>query len=424
MLNGTSADLEFGRILAGDPAAVRDPYPVYDRLREASDIYMFRGSVPIATSHAAVRQLSMDDARFLTHRGIDRFNLDGLDPIDLKKVEEICAFEQLQMSGMNGEAHKRVRMAAQRGFGSMRAAEMAAYTSGVVTEIAGRMAGQDGVVDFIDLAYRVPLLVVMRMLGTPVEDIELLRGWSDDIAGVKQFVGANLPVAKIRAAHDGISQLKTYIGDMARELRRKPDRTHLMGILLDAEDGNRLSPDELSSTFVVIFYAGHETTTNLLGNGLFELMRNREQWARLCADPALATPAVEEVLRYNPPVQMIVRRAAENVEAFGREIEAGSNVMLLYAAANRDPAVFEQPDRFDIGRTQNKHFGFGHGVHVCLGAALARLEGKIVFDHFARRFPDMELAEDPDRLDWHPHAVFHGLERLPVRLGADRGVPA
>jgi cytochrome P450 len=421
MLTTSSLDQEFGRILAGDPAAVRDPYPVYAGLREVAGLYLYKAAVPIAASHAAVRQLSMDDGRFLTHRGIDRFKLDTLDEADRTRVAEICAFEQLQMSGMNGEAHKRVRMAAQKGFGSPRAIEMADYAQRLVAGIADRMAAEGGEVDLIELAYRVPLLVVMRMLGAPEEDIDLLRGWSDAIAGVKQFVGADIPPAKVRAAHDGITQLKTYIGDMARELRRNPDRTHLMGILLDAEEGSRLSADELSSTFVVIFYAGHETTTNLIGNGFLELLRHRAQWERLCADPAMAPSAVEEVLRYNAPVQMIVRRAAEDVEAFGREIAEGTNVMLLYGAANRDPAAFDRPDEFDIGRTQNRHFGFGHGVHVCLGAALARLEGRIAFDYFARRFPAMTLACDPDGLDWHSHAVFHGLKRLPVRLGSDRG---
>ncbi|HTU09583.1 MAG TPA: cytochrome P450 [Allosphingosinicella sp.] len=421
MLSENARDASFGRILAGEPAAVRDPYPVYEALRESGDIHLYRGAVPIAVSHAAVRALSMDDGRFLTHRGIDRFKLDGLDEADRRKVEEICAFEQLQMSGMNGVDHKRVRTAAQQGFGSPRAVEMAAYATRLVTQIADRMAAEGGEADLIELAYRLPLLVVMRMLGAPEEDMDLLRGWSDDIASVKQFVGADIPPARVRAAHAGIMDLKTYIGDMARELRRKPDRTHLMGILLDAADGERLSPDELSSTFVVIFYAGHETTTNLIGNGMLALLDRRDQWRRLCGEPALAAGAVEEVLRFNPPVQMIVRRAAEDVTAFGREIAAGTNVMLLYGAANRDPAVFERPDAFDIARTQNRHLGFGHGVHVCLGAALARLEGRIVFNQLARRFPDMTLAADPATLDWHPHAVFHGLKRLPVTLGADRG---
>lgn len=422
MLTESTRDINFGRILAGDPAAVRDPYPVYEALRASGDIHLYKGTVPIAVSHAAVRTLSMDDGRFLTHRGIDRFPLDGLDEADRMRVAEICAFEQLQMSGMNGPDHKRVRTAAQQGFGSPRAAEMADYTTRLVAGIADRMTAAGDEADLIELAYRVPLLVVMRMLGAPEEDIDLLRGWSDDIASVKQFVGADIPPERVRAAHAGISQLKAYIGDMARELRRKPDRTHLMGILLHAEEGSRLSPDELSSTFVVIFYAGHETTTNLIGNGLLELLRQRDQWRRLCADPALAAGTVEETLRYNPPVQMIVRRAAEDATVYGQDIIAGTNVMLLYGAANRDPAAFERPDVYDIGRAQNRHLGFGHGVHVCLGAALARLEGRIVFDHLARRFPDMELSADPATLDWHPHAVFHGLKQLPVRLGADRGM--
>ncbi|MDO9486945.1 MAG: cytochrome P450 [Sphingomonadaceae bacterium] len=422
MLTVPSLDQDFSRILAGEPGAVRDPYPVYDRLRETGDIHLFRGAVPIAASHAAVRQLSMDDGRFLTHRGIDRFSLDDLAEADRQKVAEICAFEQLQMSGMNGEAHRRVRAAAQKGFGSPRAADMGDYAGKLVADIADKMVASGGDVDLIEMAYRVPLLVVMRMLGAPEADIDLLRGWSDDIAGVKQFVGANIPLAKVRAAHDGIQQLKAYIGDMARDLRRRPDRTHLMGLLLDAEEGSQLSADELSSTFVVIFYAGHETTTNLIGNGLLALMRNRDQWARLRENPSLSGSTVEEVLRYDPPVQMIVRRTAEDVEVFDTPIAAGTNVMLLYGAANRDPLVFDRPDSFDIARPQNKHLGFGYGVHVCLGASLARLEGRIVFEHFAKRFPDMVLAADPADLEWHSHAVFHGIKHLPVTLGADRGV--
>src|SRR3546814_12739935 len=125
---------------------------------------------------------------------------------------------------------------------------------------------------------------------------------------------------------------------MARDLRRNPDRTHLMGILLDAEEGSQLSPDELSSTFVVIFYAGHETTTNLIANGILEFMRHPDEWRRLCLDPSLEQGAVEEVLRSNPPLQMILRRAAEDANLFGTEIAAGSNVILLYASATRPPS--------------------------------------------------------------------------------------
>ena len=424
MLRNSTLDLQLERILAGDPAAVRDPYPVYDQIREAGDIYLYKGAIPVAASHAAVRQILMDDKRFLTHRGVDRFRMQDFDDDDRKRAAEIIAFEQLQMSGMDGEPHHRVRMAAQKGFGSQRAGEMGQYASQMVHEIVEQMIAEGGEVDLIQLAYRLPLLVVMRMLGAPPQDMDLLRAWSDDIAGVKQFVGAGIPTEKMRAAHDGISHLRAYINDMARELRKKPDRTHLMGVLLDAEEGSRLSSDELSSTFVVIFYAGHETTTNLIGNGMLDLLSMRDQWRRLCANPALATSAVEEVLRFNPPVQLIPRRTAVDVEVFGQEIPAHTNMVVIYAAANRDPKVFDRPTEFDIERTQNKHFGFGQGVHVCLGAALARLEGKTVFEYMAKRFPDMELAADPAELEWHAHASFHGLKRLPVRLGKDRGISA
>jgi cytochrome P450 len=420
MLNSIELDRAFERILAGDPQAVRDPYPVYARLRAAGEVYDFKSSVPVLTSHAAIRQVSMDDGRFLSHRGIDRFNVEGLSASDRDKLAGICAFEELQMSGINGDTHSRVRTAVQKGFGSPRATDVGGYMQELVDGIIERELKAGGEADLIDLAYRVPLLVVMRLLGAPAEDMHLLRGWSDDIAAVKQYVNATVPAESIQAAHDGINALKAYIGDMARSVQRNNERTHLMGLLLDASDGERLSDDELSATFVVIFYAGHETTTNLIGNGFHDLLINRAQWRKMCAAPELVSGAVEEVLRYNAPVQMVIRRADSDGEVAGQAIEAGTNVVLLYGSGNRDAQVFADPDHFDIARTQNRHLGFGHGIHVCIGAALARLEGRIVFETFRRRFPDMTLARDPAELEWHAHPVFHGLKHLPVILGRDR----
>ena len=245
----------------------------------------------------------------------------------------------------------------------------------------------------------------------------------DGIATVKQFAGGNVPSDKIRAAHDAIEDLSVYVGEMAGRHGRNPDRTSLMGALLDAEEGERLSHEELTGTFVVIFYAAHETTTNLIGNGIFELLRQPGEWERLCADPGLAASAVEETLRFNSPVHMMIRMPVEDVTVGGESISAGTGTMVLYASANRDSQAFPEADTLDITRTPNDHLAFGYGVHFCLGASLARLEGEIVFDTIARRFPDLQLAEASDSLAWNAHPTFHGLARLPVTLGRDRGGP-
>jgi cytochrome P450 len=261
----------------------------------------------------------------------------------------------------------------------------------------------------------------MNLLGAPIEDMELLKHLSDDIAGVKQFSGGDLSAEKIHAAHRAIGEMKRYVTDMAARYRRDSDRTPAMAALLDAEEGRRLNEDELTATFVVIFYAAHESTTNMIGNGLYDLLRLGEAWKQMCAAPSLASSAVDEVLRFNPPVQMMVRMPIEDVRIGEELIRAGERTMILFAAANRDPEAYEAPESFDIQRGRSDHMAFGRGVHVCLGASLARIEGRVVFQTLARRFPDMRLAVEPETLEWNPHAVFRGLKKLPVVLGADRG---
>lgn len=416
-------DDAFGRLLAGDQEMIRDPFPLVNALRETGDIYFFKNSIPVFTTHASVSRASMDDSRFLTYRGMERFDLAALTEAEVQMVREICAFEQLQLSGMNGEQHKRARRAVQIGFGASRAADIGEVAGQLVERLIDELREQGDVVDLMKLAVRVPLLLVMRMLGAREEDLDKLHHWSDEIAQVKQFIGTKLPREAVLGAHRGINSLKEYIEQMAEDIGPSSDCPHLMGVLLNASEEDRLTAEELSATFVLVFYAGHESTTNLLGNGFYELLRHRERWEELCANPSLAPALVEEVLRFNPPVHMGVRRLAEDVESFGEKISAGTEVLLLYNSANRDPAMFDRPDTFDFHRERPRHLGFGHGAHVCLGAAFARLEGKIVFDYMARRFPEMKLAEAPEGLEWNAHAVHHGLKRLPVHLGRDHGLP-
>jgi len=407
-------------LLAGNPAAVRDPYPVYEQMREQGALYWHKSSIPFVTRHAEAKALFRDDTRFYTRRGEERFRLEGLSPEDRQRVKEICAFEALQLSGMNGDVHRRVRGAAVRGFAPARMIELGEYARKLSNEMLDDLAKNE-VGDIVELTYRLPLLVLMEMLGAPRSDAEQLKQWGDDIAGVKQYVAGGVPSDKIRKAHDAIAKMKVYAGEMAERFRRTPNRSYLMGALLAAEEGERLTEDELTGTLVVILYAGHLTTTDMIGNGVHDLMRHRDQWRLLCSDPNLVKNAVEETLRFNAPVQMMVRMAVEDAEIAGERIASGTNVMVLYASANRDPRVFANPDQLEITRQRIDHMSFGSGIHFCIGSALARSEAHAVFDTLCRRFPDMALAEPAEQLEWNPHPMFHGLSRLPIRFGADRG---
>jgi cytochrome P450 len=216
------------------------------------------------------------------------------------------------------------------------------------------------------------------------------------------------------AANDATDELIEYLDELIAKRRVDPHDDMLSALIAAEESGQTLSRDELIATFLLLLIAGHETTANLIGNGMLALLRHPEQLARLRAEPELDRPAVEELMRFDGPIQMVQRITLEDVEIGGREIPTGCIVILLTAAANRDPAVFVDPTRLDLGRTPNPHLGFGGGAHFCLGAALARLEGRIAIGALARRFPGMRvLANKPE---WRPSFTIRGLRQLPLAL--------
>jgi cytochrome P450 len=405
-------------IFAGDEAVVRDPYEIYRRLREDAPVYPFSPSLVVVSTHSLVKSIYRDNQRFVTWRSDERFDVSALGREDRRRCEELVAFEHLQMVAMNGEAHRRVRSAAHRAFTPRRVTELGEVAQRVTDELLDRMSETERP-DFIKLAYRVPLLVIMAMLRAPREDAEQLKAWGDGIGQIKR-VGGAVTVDQVRLAHRSLEAFQAYVGELVERHRRTADRSDLVAALLDAADGDRLTEEELVANVLLFLFAGHETTTNLLGNGVHALLRERAQWRLLCAEPELLPTAVEELLRYDPANQMMIRRAAVDVELGGVNVPAGTGVMLFNAAANRDPEVFADPDRLDITRRPNDHLTFGQGVHFCLGAPLARLEGAVVFSTLARRFPDLELAVEPDGLDWAAHPTLHGLIRMPVHLGTDR----
>jgi cytochrome P450 len=259
-----------------------------------------------------------------------------------------------------------------------------------------------------DFAYPLPVIVIAEMLGVPPQDRDKFKHWSDDLGEGLEPI---LTPEQIRRADRSVVEIGEYFRGIIRE-RRKDPRDDMVSALAAAEEqGDRLNEDELLATLILLLAAGNETTTNLIGNGLLALLRNPGELRRLRDAPALMDTAIEELLRYDSPVQMTFRTALQDLEVGGHPVRKGQPCALILGAANRDPAVFPEPDTLDLGRTGARHFSFGYGNHFCLGAPLARVEGRIALDTLLRRMPYLRLGGRPE---WRPTLVLRGLRTLPV----------
>jgi cytochrome P450 len=311
--------------------------------------------------------------------------------------------------------HTRVRRVIM---GAVNQKAIARMEGGVLQYVDALLAGmaERREVDFIgEFAARIPIEVIGNMLGMPRGERAPLRGWSVAIlSGLEPVVTAPMMDAGNRAVSDFIAYLKTLI----EERRRTPGdyETDVLTRLIQGEqDGERLTEKELYHQCIFMLNAGHETTTNLIGNGLWALLHHADQMARLRADPALVPSAVEEMLRYDGPIQLNNRRLTAPVELADRTLPEGAFVTIGIGAANRDPAQFAGPERFDVARKPNRHVAFGQGDHVCIGMNVARMEGRIAISRLLARFARIELAGAPER---DRRVRFRGFRRLPVRLTA------
>jgi cytochrome P450 len=285
---------------------------------------------------------------------------------------------------------------------------------GRVQEIADALlaAVEDkGEMDLIDdYAFPLPITVIAELLGVPVEDRDKFREWSD--AAVSGNATQEY-VEKVLTPH--MQAFTDYLRAMFEEKRKNP-KDDLISALVQAEEaGDKLSEDELLGMVFLLLIAGHETTVNLIGNGMLALLQHPDQLQKLRNDPSLIKPAVEELLRYDGPVETSTERfAREDVAIGGTVIPKGEMMMVVIAAADHDPERFPEPDTLDITREDNKHLAFGKGIHFCLGAPLARMEGQIAINTLLRRMPSLRLKNPPDSLAWRPGLVLRGLKGLPV----------
>ena len=285
----------------------------------------------------------------------------------------------------------------------------------LVDELLDAVAAKGSMEIIEDLAYPLPVIVICEMLGVPPEDHETFKEWSR--AAARSLDPEEILPPEVQEER---RQTLESFGDYFRALiveRRKDLKDDLISALIEAEEaGDKLTEEELLSTCILLLVAGHETTVNLIGNGALALLRNPDQLEMLRDDPSLAPRAVEELLRYDPPVQMTGRTALEDIEIGGGTVRKGQQVILLLAAANRDPERFADPDRLDITRDDTRHLAFSFGTHFCLGASLARLEGEIALGTLVRRFQGLKLQTEAP--EYKENITLRGLASLPVAFSS------
>ena len=405
-LRNPAAGLVFNPL---SPDFIRDPYPFYEKLRTTDPMHLTPLGLTLASRHAEVSSVLRDK----------RFGKDFVGRTTKRYGPAIMAepvFRGMRhwMLTQDPPDHTRLRGLVVKAFTARRVEDMRARVQHIVDVSLDRVAGR-GHMDLIaDFAFRLPVIVICDMLGIPEADREVFF--------VREKTAGRLldPVPLTRAEIDAenASQLASiaYFQRLFELRRREPGDDLTTQLVQAEEDGSKLSNEELVANIILLFGAGHETTVNLIGNGLLALHRNPDQLALLKARPELINNAVEEFLRYDSSVQLTSRVALEDIDDVGgTKIAKGETVLCLLGSANRDPAAYpDRPDRLDITRPNIRLHSFGGGIHFCLGAQLARIEAEVAISTLLRRLPDLKL-DNADNPDWRPTFVLRGLNRLPAR---------
>ena len=353
----------------------------------------------------------------------EKMSSDRLTPLERRSSErrrEILAqtFDVLRgwMVFHDEPDHARLRDPVHRAFTPRTVAGLRGAVERVVAALLDDVAEAGGTCDFkAAVAFPLPAIVIAELLGVPPADRARFKTWSAKLAAV--VFGASNDPDQDRVAAEGSAEFADYFGELIAEREREPADDLISALVASRDRGDGLTSQELVGACTLLLFGGHETTTNLIANGVLSLLRFPDELARLRADPALLPNAVEELLRFEPPQKVMVRNVAETHERSGRVLRRGDAAFLAVAGANRDPAGFPDPDRLDLGRPAvRNHLAFGFGAHFCLGAALARLEGQVALAALLERFDRIELAVDEDELAWEPMILNRSLRALPLAV--------
>ncbi|MEV6110816.1 cytochrome P450 [Streptomyces sp. NPDC051940] len=396
-----------------------DPYPAYAWLREHAPVH--RTTLPsgveawLVTRYGDARQALADQrlSKNPTRHASDRTGIPG----------ERGAGLMTHLLNIDPPDHTRLRRLVSKAFTPRRVAEFAPRVQQLTDRLIDGFAGR-GEADLIhEFAFPLPIYAICDMLGVPAEDQDEFRDW----AGMMLHTSGGRPPGPRGDQGKGprggvarsVKKMRAYLVELIHRKRDDLGDDLISGLIRASDHGEHLTEQEAAAMAFILLFAGFETTVNLIGNGVYQLLRHPEAMARLAAEPSLLPSAVEELLRYDGPVELATWRfAAQDLEIGGRRIAEGDPVLVVLAAADRDPERFAEPDLLDLARRDNQHLGYGHGIHYCLGAPLARLEGQTAIGTLLRRAPDLRFAGNPDELRWRGGLIMRGLRTLPVEFTA------
>lgn len=391
-----------------DPAIRANPYPVFGRIRERGPLALPESNLVVFSSFADCDEVLRDP----------RSCADRLKSTAAQNA--IAQGAQARPFGTPGflfldpPDHTRLRRLVSKAFSpkviKALEPEITALVDGLLDKVEA--AGEFEVIG--DLAYPLPVAVICRLLGVPIED-EAQFSWASSLLaqGLDPFIAFTGQPQGFEERLEAALWLRGYLRDLLQQRRAHPTDDLMSGLVAVEEAGDQLTEDEIVATCNLLLIAGHETTVNLIANGVLAMLRHRDVWSGLSRDAGQAPAIIEETLRYDPPVQLVGRVAGEDMAIGDFRVPKGDTMMLLLAAAHRDPSVADHPDDFDPGRTAVRHLAFGLGPHFCLGAPLARLEATVALSAVTRRFPDARLAEEPV---YKPHVTLRGMARLDVTV--------
>ena len=394
-----------------DPAFRADPYPFYERLREVEPVHVSPlGFVVLTRYDDVARTLRGNEFS----RDVEANAGDNRDPVRQRRREQLRRRREegtaaKNILGLDPPDHTRLRRLVSLAFTPSAIERLRPRIVALVDGILDR-AAERGSMELVDeLAFPVPFQVISELLGMPTEREDEIRDWSQDLTAALEPTADD---ATMEAADRSGLLMGTYLDGVIAERRGNLGDDLLSQLLLVEEAGDRLSPAELKSFVALLYIAGHETTVNLIGNGLLALLRHPDELARWRDDPSLDATAVDELLRYDGPVQQTVRIPMQTVRYDDVEVAPGSTVMTILGAANHDPAMFDDPHALRLDRPNaGRHLAFAAGIHYCLGASLAKLEATVAITAVIRRFPDVALAGEPH---WRDRLTIRGVDRLPL----------
>lgn len=384
--SGISFDLTSSRIRA-------NPYEIYERLRRDDPVHRMRLiNAWSLTGYEDAQTILQDHKRFSS----------GDNKLEYAPYRT--------MLDLDPPDHTRLRALVSKAFTPRAVAALGPRIQQIVEELLNDLAHKKRFDLISEFAFPLPVIVIAEMLGIPAQDRDLFNVWSNDIALAVEPVLTNEEIARVKQSSD---EIVDYFESVIAQRRRRPEEDMLSALLAAEEEGDKLTRDELIGTLMLLLVAGNETTRSLIGNGMLALLKNPAQLQRLRDNPELLDSAIDELLRYDSPVQFIIRVVMEDTQFKGRRLRAGQKIVILVGAANRDPAVFTNPNALNIERSEKSHLSFGRGIHYCLGSPLALLEARVAFTGLLERFSSIRLLSDPE---YRNQIVLRGVEDLWVEV--------